>query len=116
MNIERDKFLTEVMGLCWHEPRYKKRIRDSYDGILNDEDWCPKCKQIYRDLNHFNFSTWESFGMLWEWAVKKEWWKNFLDKITKVDKYDTLLRWSIITDVIFPDKFADAVYEFLKEI
>ena len=80
-NKERDKFLTESMGECWHE-------------FSN------------------NFSTWEGFGKLWEWAVKQEWFSDFLKHAEKIMKMP-ITGW--IEYFVQPDRFADALYKFLKE-
>lgn len=67
--------------------------------------------EIKRRLNggirnsNIDFSTWEGFGKLWEWAKKQEWWhKEFLYKQYMGD-----------LKLIHPDRFADAVYTFLTE-
>lgn len=52
-----------------------------------------------------SFSNWNGFGKLWEWTEKQEWFKDF---------------WATIKDTkqqyINPDRFANAMYEFLKEM
>lgn len=86
----RDKFLTEAMGGRW------------CGGI----DGCD-----------IDFSTWEDFGELWEWAQEQEWWAD-------------VVRWDFYTDeegithganfiqegLIHPNHFADAIYEYLKGV
>lgn len=78
IKIERDKYLTEKMGYCWH-------------------DW------------HTDFSTWEGFGKLWEWCTKKA--SPMLFEAMEISFNGDM----ITQDIINPDKFADAVYEFLKQ-
>ena len=48
-----------------------------------------------------DFSTWEGFGKLWEWAIEQEWWYEFWIE----------QEWSK------PNlkNFANAIYKFLKE-
>lgn len=85
MNTERDKFLTEAMGLLerWH------------DG------------DFIRTGNSINFSTWQGFGELWEWSKKQEWWYEFW----KIDFGISIIKCELIN----PNNFANAVYNFLKE-
>ena len=93
MNIERDKFLTEAMGECWHERRFPNQ--------------CSCGKKLHSGAiitGNNDFSTWDCFGKLWNWSHKQEWWALFrINYVEVIDSY------------IHPDRFADAVYEFLKE-
>ena len=99
---ERDKFLTEAMGECWHE----------WEGHVSDYKRCMKCHKDggypegfrVRLINN-NFSIWEGFGKLWEWAQKQEWWEGYL--ADAIPKY-------IAVCYVNPDRFADAVYEYLS--
>lgn len=100
MNTERNKFLTEAMGECWHE--VSQRPYGYYLFV------CKKCgTQSTRDFS-ICFSTWEGFGKLWEWAKKQDWWSYF--SVCRIGYYG-----GINQDFIHPDNFADALYSFLKE-
>ena len=114
---ERDKYLSEAMGECWHEftldDPHLKPVDGSY-GI---------CKCGYRiNYLHFhkhlkynpNFSTWDRFGKLWEWANRQKWWKMFLCFGVYGD-YMNGVQNLIETENINPDIFADAIYNYLKE-
>jgi hypothetical protein len=98
---ERDKCLTEAMGECWHTIKHHCSCCD---------DWCSVCGIDAPEQN--DFSTWEGFGKLWEWAQKQEWYYNFLKTVCP---YKTDYPSVIHEDYIQPDRFANAVYEFLKE-
>jgi hypothetical protein len=102
MAIERDKFLAEAMGECWHED-------------ISDENFnCMKCGGMWTpEFGSFFFSTWEGFGKLWSWAKEQKWWDKFEDLIF-YGKADPCGGW-FDTSLIHPDRFADAVYQFLKE-
>jgi hypothetical protein len=108
--VERDKFLIEMMGECCHE-----WIKvDEYDmGTAHRQ--CSKCKIEYWPLDggytklSTDFSTWEGFGKLWEWAQKQDWFEWFVYK----NSYDALAL-LIKTWTIHPDRFADAVYDYLR--
>lgn len=99
---ERDKFLTEAMGLKWHDLRQ------------NDcAWWCDTCDVedsidspyiVYHQS--IDFSTWKGFGKLWGWSKQQEWWADFIDY--SFDVTDWNFSW------IHPDRFAHAVYKFLK--
>lgn len=104
----RNRFLTEAMGKCWH------LIGESASGSGFYECRCGKVFALneYASCNDENdFSTWEGFGKLWEWAQEQEWWRAFALSFGNVH-YDWLFR----QDTIHPDRFADALYEFLKEV
>jgi hypothetical protein len=106
---ERDKFLTEAMGGCWHDFREHDEYVPGMGTYLVDR--CTKCKLLLRDFQPINFSTWEGFGKLWEWAQKQDWWESFVDD----DMYQRGHRnWLFPVAWIHPDRFADALYKFLK--
>ena len=107
MTTERDKFLTEAMGECWHEWKWipgDGRSCKNCDIDLYGRD-NPTYSQIVETPENPDFSTWVGFGKLWEWAIDQEWFHLFLMVDNK----------SGPVDVIHPDRFATAVYEYLKE-
>lgn len=86
---ERDKFLTEAMGICFW---------------LGHE--CEKCKGgLPRRVSAIDFSTHESFFILWKWCQTQHWWVEF---INNWKDYNDIL------DLLYPDQLANAVYAFLK--
>ena len=95
MNTERDKFLTEAIGEKPYRRFFVSTDRqggsgDGYyakDGVKND------------------FSTWPGFGKLWEWAQQQEWWCDFSVR---------LICFSGLGKYIHPDRFANAIYAYLK--
>jgi hypothetical protein len=99
---ERDKYLTEAMGECWHESDWGQTI-------------CKHCRRTndprYFDFDEQNktFSSWSGFGKLWNWSQKQEWWMEFKNWYICRNKVT-------FEYLIHPDRFADAVYEFLKEM
>lgn len=104
MNIKRDKFLTEYIGECWHET-----IGSPAGG------YCWKCQDSHskmEPLPNNNFSEWDNFGKLWNWANYQNWFGTFLRNI--VPPYDKN-NMVIFCYMINPDKFADALYKYLKD-
>lgn len=94
----RDKYLTEAMGFCYHTieaaetfPRYG----------------CSKCGLDVDDCIDNDFSMWEDFGRLWEWAIDQEWWDD-LEK-----EYD-LPRRMVPNVIIHPERFAQTIYEYMQ--
>lgn len=90
INNERDKFLTEVMGLL-----------------------C-KCGESGCDGNIQQFSTWENFGKLWEWSQKQKWFPELIRQTC----YYEMCRNEFSKghkSIVNPDYFANAVYAYLKE-
>jgi hypothetical protein len=123
---ERDKFLTEAMGECWHE--WSEDCKQVGEECNEWEYTCTKCKQkgheheftgFYPEEN--NFSTWADFGKLWEWAQTQEWFYQFTQYTHGEDSYLTEqyncfwdLWNSFFKEYANPDRFANALYEFLK--
>ena len=97
---ERDKYLTEeVLGECWHETIL-------IEGAISDIEVCRHCGS-WASVNLNNFFTPEGFFKLWNAAKEKDWWESFLDQLPYMGFY--------LEDIVNPDRFANAVYEFLKE-
>ncbi len=107
---ERDKFLTEeVLNECWHEWGWQ---HDTPKGHYK----CILCHEIELDKNNNDFSTPEGFFKLWNAAKEKDWWVAFWD--SDYEDSDLIQPWpktDYMTHYIHPDRFANAVYEFLKE-
>lgn len=97
-NLERDKFLTEVMDECWHD-----KINGISETIwMNNWSCCglSKCYAHYPN----DFSTAEGFFKLWNWAIKQDWWPLFNGSNCEIN-----------LSIIHPDRFADVIYKFLKD-
>lgn len=110
---ERDKRLTEAMGECWHEVKLP-----NFTGIGHVE--CRKCGLVHNYLLdedwHPDFSTWERFGKLFAWFIQQPWKKELAKKIgTVICDCDECGDFDINVHWINPDRFADAVDEFLRE-
>ena len=105
-----DKFLTEAMGECWHDPQtlyYDGKGNESFNqfeikGVTRQKKVCGSCKTRYYENN--NFLTWEGFGKLWEWAEEQLWFCRFLDSLQGPKSH-----------YIDPEKFAKAVAKYLQE-
>ena len=106
MSTERDKFLTEALGECWHEKDITSPIK-SHGLCTCGVDSVSHYELIdHLDEINNNFSTWEGFGLLWTWSQKQEWWiMDFMPKTG--DKYNLM-------SLVDPDRFANAVYEVNK--
>jgi len=104
MYTERNKVLAEAMGECWH----------SFEGSITGRE-CIKCgaefwaNEIETANKKHNFSTPDGFFKLWEWSQKQEWWVHWG---TKNGDYGIPLIQELF---INPDRFANAVYVYLKE-
>jgi hypothetical protein len=95
---ERDKFLTEAMGECWHEcqPRQPHNCVKCPESV---PDW-----GFVSDINP-DFSTWTGFGKLAPWVEKKVLPSEVLPLVTESRPFDDT----------FPSRFANALYQFLKD-
>jgi hypothetical protein len=100
--IERDKFLAESMGMCWHE------IVTINDGRHNFYI-CRKCgtSPIFK-IDSFitpNFSEIAWFDSLYNWVtIDKRFGPMFMGEYNPMNK-----------GPISPDQFANLVYMFLME-
>lgn len=100
---ERDKFLTEAMGECWHE----------WEGHWTDYKKCLNCKTYDKLRNarwkNNNFSTPDGFFKLWNWVNAQDWIEDFEYKIGQGER-----GWYYKTS-INPDNYANEVYEYLNK-
>lgn len=117
MNTERDKFLTEAVGECWHEDiinEYEVSCtccrKYAFGGGDFVKEYLTNKTRLEFACNNNNFSTWTGFGKLWEWTMT---WSSY--KINEF--YDTVVTdtWAGFTlNLVNPNRFANAVYEYLK--
>ena len=112
MNTERDRFLTEAMGECWHIAE-REVIPENGDTPYN-LCRCGRKMCLGDFLYNPNFSNWIGFGKLWDWSQKQEWWGYFVHK-QYCKKGKQLTVDELLQNLINPDRFADAVYAYLKE-
>lgn len=98
MNEERDRFLTETMGACWHEYDLEKPLM-TYSLIAYV---CEKCKGFI--LGNNDFSKAEDFAKLWKWAGKQDFLADPVARLSKGLNDGSTTR----------DRAADELYELLK--
>lgn len=113
MNKERDKFLTESMGLVYHDWGYTD-YGSWYCATCDVEKEDDCYEQVYH--KNYDFSTWQGFGILKKFICEykdcESFFDMYLDTITdraEEGVTDTFRR-------IQPDDFANKVYEFLQEV
>ena len=103
-NIERDKFLTEMLGECWH----KKVVSTK---ILNKPSRCTCGTYYYVCVyDNIDFSTWEGFGKLWGWLQSLDIDTKEAFELQYVGRIGIYFHYHIN-----PDRFAGALYKYLKE-
>ena len=98
---ERDKYLTEAMGEHWHN------FKDM--SVFGDVDICCTDCDTFSTKNK-TFSTWDGFGKLYEWSVEQDWWHEFLFEWS-----GEIISFSIPHKLVYPDAFANVIYEFLRD-
>lgn len=98
MKEERDRFLTEAMGECWHQYDPEKPLM-TYSLIAYV---CEKCKNFI--LGNYDYSTAEDFTRLWKWAGEQDY---LADTVAELSK-------GLNEGSVSKDGAADALYEFLK--
>lgn len=129
--VERDRFLTEYIGECYHN--YEKVIEtDSWDEQSACEciDYeCSKCGDyqsnvLYRDFSgcatrrenywdfgrhgcFIDFDSWDGMGKLYNHCKSKIWWTHFVLIETKLNP--------LLSGIIEPTNFSNAIYNYLKK-
>jgi hypothetical protein len=98
LNEERDRFLTEAMGACWHEFDPEKPLM-TYSLIAYV---CEKCKGFILGSNDFSME--EDFAKLWEWALEQDF---LADTVARLSK-------GLDDGSVNKDGAADELYEVLK--
>ena len=99
MKEERDRFLTEAMGACWHAYDLEKPMMTySLIGYV-----CERCNNFI--LANNDFSTAEDFAKLWKWTAAQEFLGDF-----------TARSGSLLADgSMSRDEVADALYALLRD-
>lgn len=115
---EINKYLTEeLFGECWHEVSSDQKVYEDENGQYLIR-YCLNCYKSW-DLcinKNLDFFTWEGFGKLWEKLQTQEWWFAFgRDFMCEEQKLSYGIHYCPRFDNINPERFATAVYEFLKE-
>ena len=113
MNKERDKYLTEAQGECWHE--FGRVSKDSV-GICrkcNILEWHPD-SSIPQAGEENDFSTWDGFGKLKEFMEVQPYWDKFVNwvLITYFIGNDVVTKMTLLFS---KERFADICYKFLRE-
>lgn len=93
--MERDRYLTEAMGECWHEINNQQ--------LLFSQRFCTKCGEN-RPAKNIDFSTWQGLGKLLPFADEKIGFEHIMIIFNNCWPFDDG----------FCDRFANALYEFLK--
>ncbi|HOJ43237.1 MAG TPA: hypothetical protein PK800_03880, partial [Syntrophorhabdaceae bacterium] len=98
MNEERDRFLTELMGQCWHDYDLDKPINTySLEAYI-----CKKCKGFI--LGNNDFSQEEDFMRLYNWAKTQKSLKEIIEKYDEENFHDSK------DGKFYREMFADRVY------
>ncbi len=101
-HIERDHFLTERMGLCWHEYDLdKSSVQLSVKGHV-----CTKCGDFF--FNNNDFSSEEDFMKLLQWATDQD----ALSPV--VSQFESGLFTDRQTGQMSRKRFADILYALLS--
>lgn len=100
MNESRRKLLTQYVGECWHEGRFRCKHCDA-------ADW-----GSVRNQNR-TFTVWPDFGRVAEVLQKKRDWEDFYYYCTQV--CDRMLRpYEFTAWLINPARFCDLVGQWLE--
>ena len=102
MNTEKNKYLAERMGVCWHDKRWSKEVK-LYK--------CLHCEATHtvdeQPCSRPDYFTAEGRQVLLEWAVEQGWWYKFTHEYG-------CHGFQFPQDLLIPvSALADAVYEYL---
>ena len=77
-NNKSNQIIHEAMGLCWHG--YGREVNLLSIGERNyfSGDWCDICKTPAGGKIPDYTSDWSAWGKALEWAMEKEWWRDFI--------------------------------------
>ncbi len=102
MDDERNRFLTELMGHCWHDYDIDKPINTySLEAFI-----CKKCKGFI--LGNNDFSQEEDFMRLFNWAKGQEKLKKITEEYNEEDFKDPE------RGKTYRERFANSIYDFFK--
>jgi hypothetical protein len=100
MNEERERFLTEVMGACWHDFDLDKPVMTySLIGYV-----CTKCGNFI--LGNNDFASAEDFAKLWQWASDEP---RLVEALTRHGK-----AYSDLETAEARNRVADELYRLLR--
>lgn len=98
-NDERNRFLTEAMGECWHDFDLGCPVLTCKGGGFI----CGKCRDFV--ISNNDFETEEDFSKLWKWAASLP---ELRERLREEKE-------SSFSDRISRRGFADRVYDLLKK-
>ncbi len=102
MNEERERFLTEAMGMCWHDFDPDNHINTySLEAYV-----CRKCKGFI--LGNNDFTVEEDFSRLMDWVKGQKQLQEFLGRFNEADFKDAG------KGQASRNRFADELYILLK--
>lgn len=100
MNKEISKYLTEAMGICYHEYKDPNSYREC--GLCHESTLA---NRLITDYNP-SFTAWGDFGKLFTWAKEQGWWIDFvLDQAPGISNF---------CERLTPEKFAINIHKFLR--
>jgi hypothetical protein len=83
MNQETNRYLHSLIEPdgCWHKSERKYEY-DENEEACNPHWKCKYCNELsyenHKLINPDYFKDWNGFGILWEWAIKQEWFYDFI--------------------------------------
>lgn len=105
--LTRNRFLTRIMGRCFHIPK----VGSHHDGHYF---YCNLCGAEIPDENYNpDFSRWDWFGVLWHFVWRQPWGRDFIKWYfpTSPEAFTD----SGLEHDINPDNFANLLLKYLKE-
>ncbi len=125
--LERNKFLAEKLGSCWHE-----WVEQWHDACADYTEWiCSKCNEVYLlpDLSvrqgekpyQIDFYNWNGFGLLLTHAKSQPDWLEFLVYMNICSGYCMDIEFvrrfgcSFPLEMLDVECFVNIRYEYLKK-
>jgi len=114
---EKNQIIHEAMGLCWH--KWENPCKEGYEIISS----CLKCGKSSLLHKNPDYSKWEHYGPMLEWAMEQEWWPRLVVEwmmgsvhtIAHEIEGRPWLNYHIPQQYLNPLRGSTAIVEFLKE-
>lgn len=109
--LEIRQIIHEARELCWHD---WDTNRDNLGISLVPR--CKKCKADSKWCENPSYtSSWADFGPMLDWAMKEEWWPDFISEYGIKDTDFHIARCFLNDKYLNPLRGSTAIAEFLKE-
>jgi hypothetical protein len=110
--MKRDKYLTEIIGDCWHGASTEKTSHGLCScGMDFVSHW--NLVDHLSEVGNNDFSTPVGFFKLFNWSRQQSWYLDFKATLGCKGIWDGVSDYYLHDHYIHPDNFANALYGYL---